>query len=55
MKIIKIMPTKKFSGFWCAEEALGVAPCFPGHRGKQSAIDYAHGNGLGGSSGEIHV
>ena len=55
MKIIKIIPGKKFGGSWCADEAPGVAPCFPGPNGKQSAIDYAQGNRFGGSSGEIHV
>jgi len=46
---------KKFGGSWCAEEAPGVAPCFPGPNGKQSAIDYAQQNRFGGSTGEIHV
>jgi hypothetical protein len=55
MKIIKIIPSKKFGDSWCAEEAPGVAPCFPGPNGKQSAIDYAQNNRFGGSSGEIHV
>ena len=55
MKIIKIIPRKKFGGSWRAEEAPGVSPCFPGPNGKQNAIDYAQGNPFGGSSGEIHV
>ena len=55
MKIIKIIPSKKFGGSWCAEEASGVAPCFPGPNGKQSAIEYAQQNRFGGSTGEIRV
>ena len=54
MKIIKIIPMKKFGGSWCAEEALGVAPCFPGPNGRQYAIDYAQ-NRFGGTVGEIQV
>ena len=54
-KIIEIRFSKKFGGSWCADEAAGVAPCFPGPNGKQSAIDYAQHNRFGGSSGEIHV
>jgi len=49
-KIIKIIPTKKSGGSWCAEEAPDVALCFPGPNGKQNAIDYAQGNRFGGSS-----
>lgn len=55
MKSIKIIPTKKFGGSWCAEEAPGVASCFPDPNGKRSAIDYARDNRFGGSSGEIQV
>ena len=55
MKIIRVIPSKKFGGSWCAEEAPGVAPCFPGPNGKQSAIDYAQHNRFGGSSGEIRI
>jgi hypothetical protein len=38
MKIIEIKPTKKFGGSWCAEEAPGVEPAFPGPTGKHYAI-----------------
>ena len=55
MKIIKIIPSKKFGGSWRAEEAPGVSPSFPGPNGKQNAINYAQGNRFGGSSGEIHI
>ena len=56
MKIIEIKPTKKFGGSWCAEEAPGVAPCYPGPAGKQFAIDYARNSRFGGTSGgEVHV
>jgi hypothetical protein len=55
MKIIEIKPTKKFGGAWCAEEAEGVAPCYSGRTGKQSAMDYARNCRFGGTSGEIRV
>jgi len=55
MKIIEIKPSKKFGGAWCAEEAPGVAPCYPGPNGRQFAIDYAHNSRFGGTSGEIRV
>jgi hypothetical protein len=56
MKIIDIKPTKKFGGAWCAEEAPGVEPAFPGPSGKQQAIDYARNCRFGCTSGgEIHV
>ena len=55
MKIIEIKPTKKFGGSWCAEEAPGVSPCFPGPTGKRFAIDYARNSRFGGTSGEIRV
>ena len=55
MKIIEIRPTKKFGGAWCAEEAPGVSPCYPGATRKQSAIDYARNCRFGGTSGEIRV
>jgi hypothetical protein len=54
-KIIEIKPTKKFGGAWCAYEAPGVSPCYPGPTGKQQAIDYARNCRFGGSSGEIRV
>jgi hypothetical protein len=54
-KIIEIKPTKKFGGAWCAYEAPGVSPCYPGPTGKQQAIDYARSCRFGGSSGEIRV
>ncbi|HEY2711387.1 MAG TPA: hypothetical protein VGI60_02650 [Chthoniobacterales bacterium] len=55
MKIIEIRPTTKFGGAWCAMEAPGVSPCYPGPAGKQFAIDYARNTKFGGTSGEIHV
>jgi hypothetical protein len=55
MKIIEIKPTKKFGGAWCAFEAPGVSPCYPGPAGRQSAIDYALNCRFGGTSGEIRV
>ncbi len=55
MKIIEIRPTKKFGGAWCAVEAPGVSPCYPGLTGKQFAIDYARDCRFGGTSGEIRV
>jgi len=55
MKIIEIKPTKKFGGAWCAQEAPGVSPCYPGPSGKQHAIDYARNCRFGGTSGEIRV
>jgi hypothetical protein len=55
MKIIEIKPTKKFGDAWCAYEAPGVSPCFPGPTGNQYALDYARNCGFGGTSGEIHV
>ena len=55
MKIIEIKFTKEFGGAWCAEEAPGVSPCYPGPTGKQYAIDYARNCRFGGTSGEIHV
>jgi hypothetical protein len=55
MKIIEIKPTKKFGGAWCAYEAPGISPCYPGPSGKQQAIDYARNCRFGGTSGEIHV
>jgi hypothetical protein len=55
MKIIEIKPTKKFGGAWCAYEAPGVSPCYPGPCGKQQAIDYARNCRFGGTSGEIRV
>ena len=54
MKIIEIRPTKKFGGAWCAVEAPGVSPCYPGATGKQFAT-YARNSRFGGTSGEIHV
>jgi len=38
MKIIEIKPTKKFGGAWCAEEAPGVSPAFPGPSGKRKDV-----------------
>ena len=55
MKVIEIKPTKKFGGAWCAEEAPGVAPCFPEATGKQYALDYPRNCRLGGASGEIRL
>ncbi len=55
MKIIEIKPTKKFGGAWCAYEAPGVSPRYPGPSGKQQAIDYARNCRFGGTSGEIRV
>lgn len=55
MKIIEIKLTKKFGGAWCAEEAPGVSPCYPGATDKQFAIDYARSCRFGGTSGEIRV
>ena len=53
MRIIEIRPSKRPRG-WCAFEAPGVEPAFPGPNGKQDAIDYAQGR-FGGSRGESHV
>lgn len=36
MKVIKILPANLFGGSWCAYEAPGVEPCYPGPTGKQS-------------------
>ncbi len=55
MKIIEIRPTKKFGGAWCAVEAQGVSPCYPGPTGKQFTIDYARDCRFGGTSGEIRI
>jgi hypothetical protein len=55
MKVIEIKPTKKFGGAWCAEEAPGVAPCFPEATGKQYAVDYPRNSRFGGASGEIRL
>ena len=38
MKIIEIKFTKKFGGAWCAFEAPGVEPAFPGPTVKHYAI-----------------
>ena len=38
LKIIEIKFTKKFGGAWCAFEAPGVEPAFPGPTGKHYAI-----------------
>lgn len=54
MKIIRILPTNKFGGSWCAFEAPGVEPCYPGSRGKELAISYAK-NRFGATSGEVEV
>ena len=55
MKIIEIKPTNKFGGAWCAFEAPGVSPCYPGPTGKQAAIDYARNCRFSGTAGEIRV
>ena len=38
MKIIEIKFTEKFGGAWCAFEAPGVEPAFPGPTVKHYAI-----------------
>jgi hypothetical protein len=53
MRIVEIRPSKRPRG-WCAFEAPGVEPAFPGPDGKRNAIDYARGR-FGGSRGEIRV
>ena len=55
MRLIEIRFSRKFGGSWCAYEAPGVEPAFPGPNGKKDAIDYARNSRLGGCSGEIHV
>ena len=54
MKIIKIIPSKKFGGCWTAFESPGVEPCYPKPHGKERAIGYTKQR-FGGTSGEVHV
>ena len=55
MKIIKILPSKRFGGGWKAFEAPGVEPCYVGPNAKDQAIGYAVRCRFGGSEGEVHV
>ena len=54
MRSIKILPSKKWPGFWKSYEAPGVEPAFAEPDAKRKAIDYASQR-FGGSSGEVHV
>jgi len=55
MKIIKIIPCKKWGGSWTAFEAPGVEPTYSGPTGKDRAISYARNCRFGGGAGEIHI
>src|SRR5450432_3553325 len=55
MKIIKIIPCKKWGGSWTAFEAPDVEPTYAGPTGKERAISYARNCRFGGGEGEIHV
>jgi hypothetical protein len=53
MKIIKIIPSKRFRGYWAAWECDGVEPVY---EKQQQAIDYAVDCRFGGfPEGEVHV
>ena len=51
MRIIKILPSKTWPGFWKSYECDGVEPAY---RKKEDAIHYASQR-FGGSRGEVHV
>jgi hypothetical protein len=51
MRIIEVVPTKRFRGHWCSDDGDGIQPAFPK---KQQAIDYACSR-FCGSVGEIHI
>jgi hypothetical protein len=51
MRIIKILPSDRWPGFWESYECDGVEPAY---RKKEDAIGYASQR-FGGSRGEVHV
>ena len=52
MRILKIVPSKRFGGSWNADEGDGVCPAF---KEKALAIDYAKTRFVGIPEGEIYV